>query len=92
MQEKLIEKKLREYVKRLGGIALKFHSGSFTGMPDRIILMPGGKISFVEVKTTGKNLSPKQRIAFRMLKRLGFDCRMIDTQEKLNQFLNDIEK
>ena len=54
MNEKLLEKKLREEVKKLGGLALKFTSSTYTGMPDRIVLMPKGKVYFVELKTTGQ--------------------------------------
>ena len=54
MNEKLIERKLREGVKALGGLALKFSSPYHRGVPDRIVLMPGGRMYFVELKTTGK--------------------------------------
>lgn len=59
MNEKLLERKLREEVKKLGGIALKFTSPFYTGMPDRIILMPGAKTRFVELKSPGKK--PKKK-------------------------------
>jgi len=88
MTEKLLEKKLREEVKKLGGLALKFFSASFTGMPDRIILMPGARVAFAEIKTTGKTQSPRQRIVARMLRKLGFRVDVIDTLELLTDFLN----
>ena len=55
--EKYLEKKLREEVRKAGGLAIKFTSPYFTGMPDRLVLMPKGRIWFVEVKSTGKRLS-----------------------------------
>ncbi|HUR65447.1 MAG TPA: VRR-NUC domain-containing protein [Chitinophagaceae bacterium] len=90
MNEKLIEKKLREGVKKLGGIAVKFFVLAFTGFPDRIVLMPGGRIWFVETKTTGKTLSPRQKIVLPYLEKLGFKVRVIDRQELLDQFFKEI--
>ncbi len=92
MNEKLIEKKLREGVKEKGGLALKFTSPSFTGVPDRIVLMPGGKMCFVELKSTGKGLSPRQEVVFPILQELGFTVLVIDDKEKLQEFLNGLTK
>ena len=50
MREKTIEKKLADAVKGRGGLAPKFTSPGFDGMPDRIVLLPGGRMAFVEVK------------------------------------------
>lgn len=90
MNEKLIERKLRYAVERLGGMAIKLLAFLFTGLPDRMILMPGGRIYFAEIKTTGKQLSPRQVIVHGMLQRLGFYVYVIDTQEKLDQFIKII--
>ena len=54
MLEKQIEQKLSLMVKQQGGLALKFVSPSFVGMPDRLVLLPDGIIAFVELKTPGK--------------------------------------
>lgn len=90
MNEKLLEKKLREEVKKLGGLALKFSSSTYTGMPDRIVLMPKGKIHFIEMKSTGKDQTPIQYQAAAMLHKRGFNVQVIDTQEKLSTFLDKI--
>lgn len=58
MREKTIEKKLADAVKARGGLAPKFTSPGFDGMPDRIVLMPGGRMAFVEVKAPGKGTAP----------------------------------
>lgn len=92
MNEKLIEKKLREKVKSLGGIALKLYSAYHTGLPDRLILMPGGRASFAEIKTTGKKPTMLQEKAIAELRALGFKSEVIDSQEALNNFLEDLEK
>lgn len=91
MLEKLIERKLRESVKELGGIAIKFFSPWFTGMPDRMVLMPGARIWFVEMKAPGKKAKPRQDFVMKFLERLGFEVLVIDTDEKVNEFLNRIK-
>ena len=90
MNEKLIERKLRESVKKLGGLALKFSSPYHRGMPDRIILMPENRIAFAELKTTGKKPTELQKKAIAELRALGFKAEVIDSQEGLNKFLEEI--
>ena len=72
MREKVIEKKLVDEVKRRGGICLKWVSPGFDGMPDRIVMMPGGKCGFVEVKAPGKKPRALQESRHRTLEALGF--------------------
>ena len=60
MREKIIEQHLVKAVKNSGGIAPKLVSPGFDGMPDRLVLLPGGKIGFVEVKVPGKEPRPLQ--------------------------------
>lgn len=91
MNEKLIERKLREGVKALGGLALKFSSPYHRGIPDRITLMPGGRTFFVELKTTGKKPTLLQQKAIKELAELGFDARVIDSKESLNNFLEELK-
>lgn len=90
MNEKLIERKLRDSIKKLGGIALKFSSPYHRGMPDRIVLMPGGRIAFAELKTTGKKPTVLQKKAIAELQAMGFKADVIDSQEGLNKFLEEI--
>lgn len=90
MNEKLIEKKLRERVKKLGGLAVKFFCVSFRGFPDRIVLMPGSRIWFVELKSTGKKPSQRQSIVIGMLQKLGFTCLVIDSEETLINFFEQL--
>ena len=71
-REKEIEEKLRLSVKAHGGIALKFTSPGFDGMPDRLLLFPNGKIAFAELKALGKKPRPLQLSRHRLLRRLGF--------------------
>lgn len=87
MNEKLLEKKLREGVKVKGGIALKLTSISLTGLPDRLVLLPGGRVKFAELKSTGKKQTRLQVIVSDKLRALGFEVWVIDTQDTLNEFL-----
>lgn len=66
MREKTIEQKLVQAVKAKGGIAPKFVSPGFSGVPDRLILLPDGKCGFVEVKTPGRKPRPLQESRIRL--------------------------
>ncbi len=78
MLEKEIERALVKEVKKLGGLCLKFNSLSMTGIPDRIVLLSGGRLAFVELKRKGKNPRPLQLKRIKDLKNLGFKCFIID--------------
>ena len=91
MREKIIEKKLIQAVKSYGGICPKFISPGFDGMPDRIVLMHGGKLGFVEVKSTGKHPRPLQISKHKMLQKLGFKVYVIDSAEQIEGVINDIQ-
>lgn len=88
ISEKYIEQTLYKDVKKLGGIALKFVSPAFTGVPDRLVLMPGAKICFVELKAPNGVLSPRQMIVHKMLRKLSFDVKIIGNKEQLTDFIN----
>ena len=90
MREKTIEKKLVQTVKGVEGIALKFVSPGFDGMPDRLVLLPGGKLAFVEVKAAGCKPRPLQESRHGMLRRLGFQVFVLDRPEQIQQILEDI--
>lgn len=72
MQERDIERKLKKRVEALGCMCLKFESPGFTGVPDRIILMPGGEAFFVELKAPGKKERPRQEYVQKQFRALGF--------------------
>ena len=90
MREKTIEKKLVIAIKDMGGIAPKFMSPGFDGMPDRIVLLPGGRMGFVEVKAPGKVPRPLQEARHRMLRRLGFKVYLLDAVDQIGGILDAI--
>lgn len=91
MREKEIEKKLALEAKKRGGLAVKFVSPGFDGMPDRIILMPGGTIAFVEVKAPGKHPRPLQIARHKLLRGLGFSVFILDDVSQIGGILDAIE-
>lgn len=90
MREKTIEKKLADAVKARGGLAPKFTSPGFDGMPDRIVLMPGVRMTFVEVKAPGKAPHPLQEARHRMLRQLGFRVYVLDDSSQIGGILDEI--
>ena len=70
---------------------MKFVSPAFNGVPDRIVLIGGGKIAFVEVKATGETLRPIQRKRKWQLERLGFKVFCLDIKEKVEEVVNAIQ-
>ena len=88
--EKVIEKKLVAEVKELGGWCIKILSTLISGLPDRLILLPGGRIYFVELKSSGKKATPIQAYVHNKIRALGFTVLVIDTKEKVNNFINSL--
>ena len=91
MLEKTVEKELCDRVKNeLGGWALKFISPGQNGVPDRIVLLPGGRVVFVETKAPGKKLRKLQDYVCGLITRLGFTVLRIDTKEKVDEFVREV--
>lgn len=90
MQEKAIEQRLVSEVKKRGGICPKWICPSFDGMPDRIVLLPGGHIGFVEVKAPGKKPRPLQLSRHRLLCRLGFKVYVLDNVDLIGGIIDGI--
>lgn len=91
MREKAIEAKLVKAVKQMGGLAPKFISPGFDGVPDRLVLLPHGKIAFIELKAPGKALRPLQVRRKSQLEALGFSVYCIDGAEQIGGILDEIQ-
>lgn len=91
MTEKQIEQKLVKAVKAKGGLAPKFVSPGFDGVPDRIVLLPPGRIAFIELKAKGRNMRPLQVRRKRQLEGLGFSVYCIDDTEQIGVILDEIQ-
>lgn len=90
MRESTIERKLYNEVKSHGGMALKFVSPTLDGVPDRIVLLPKGKMAFIELKAPGKPLRPLQARRKRQLEALGFLVFKVDHIEQIGGIIDDI--
>ena len=91
MKEATIERKLVSAAKVRGGICPKWVSPGYDGVPDRIVLLPGGKIGFVEVKAPGEKPRPLQLARHKTLMNLGFRVYVIDSVEQIGEVLDEIE-
>lgn len=91
MKEKYIEQKLVTAVKKLGGICPKFTSPGLDGVPDRLVLLPGGKMAFIELKAPGEKMRPLQVRRKKQLERIGFRVYCIDNTTQIGGILDEIQ-
>lgn len=90
MLEKDIEKILTTEIKKLGGRAYKFISPGNSGVPDRIVVLPGGKMMFVELKAKTGSLSVLQSVQVKRLIELGQKVYVVYGLKGLKDFFNEI--
>ena len=90
MREKDIEQKIVADVRSRGGMCPKWVSPGLSGVPDRIVLMPGGRIGFIEAKAPGEKPGKLQVAMHRRLRGLGFKVFVIDSMEQINTALDEI--
>lgn len=92
MRESAVEQSVCRQVKALGGVAWKWVSPGRNGVPDRICILPGGVVLFVELKRPGRGdgRSPAQKKVFGILERLGCTVWRIDDEEDFRQRLHNL--
>lgn len=90
MRESKIERALVDAVRKQGGIAFKFTSQTMNGVPDRLVLLPGGQIGFVELKAPGKQLRLLQKKRKAQLEALGFPVLVVDRPEQIEGTIHAI--
>ena len=91
LYERTIEQELAARTRAMGGITPKFTSPGFDGMPDRLVLLPGGRMGFVELKAPGKKPRALQMARHKLLRRLGFKVYVIDGIEQIDSVLEEID-
>ena len=91
MREKTIEQKLVRAVKAKGGICTKLVCPGMAGMPDRLVLLPDGKMGFVEVKAPGEKPRPLQTARHRILEWLGYRVYVLDNPEEIGEIIDGIQ-
>lgn len=87
MRENEVEKAFVDAVSAVGGKALKFTSQTMNGVPDRLVLLLGGKCAFVELKAPGKQMRPLQRKRRHQLEELGFPVFCVDRTEQIQSVI-----
>lgn len=98
-KEKKLEKALRQLImpdkglkiKPAKGLCIKLLAFGFIGLPDRLCLLPGGVIFFVEVKTEGKTLTGRQKFVRRQISNLGFKVWLLDSEEVLTKIKTEYD-
>lgn len=90
ISEQKIEEQLVKAVRGQNGLCLKINSTSMTGLPDRLLLLPGGKLAFVEVKRPGGKPRPIQVKRMNDLKQLGFYCYVLDRLEDIQSIIEEV--
>lgn len=88
MRERDLERYTTMVIKSHGGLALKFISLRYAGVPDRLVLMLGGKMCFMELKALGRKPRPLQVRRIEQLRALGFKVYVVDGKEEIGGIIN----
>lgn len=91
MPEKQLEKRFRLAVKSRGGLSLKLTTPGFTGIPDRLNLLPGGRLFFAEFKFGKGKLSMRQEAVIRVLRGLGFEVWIVD-ENNIDEYIKKLNE
>lgn len=90
MKESAIEAKLVKGIRELGGLCYKFTSQGNPGVPDRLIILPGGRVIFVELKTEVGRLAAIQRWQISEMKQRGAEVRVLKGLDPVKDFLQEV--
>lgn len=88
--ESKLERNFYERIRYANGQCIKLYAATVTGIPDRLILMPEGRLWFVELKKEDGRVKPRQKVMHRMLKSMGFKVRILWSKEDIDNFINEI--
>lgn len=90
--EREIEKKFGEEMQKLGCLVCKFTSPGKAGVPDRLVILPGGKVWFAEMKRPGEKLRPLQVFWKKQMESLGAKYYVVDSYEAIANVAADVKK
>lgn len=90
--EKYLERKLGEEVRKIGGWSIKLPAYLLNGLPDRLVLFPGGRVMFAEIKTTGAKITAVQAAIHAKLRKLGFVVIVVDSYNVIEQIIEAYEE
>lgn len=89
MKESEIERKLGQGIRQLGGLYYKFVSPNLPGVPDRIVILPGGRVIFVELKAELGRLANIQKWVIEEMRQRDADVRVIKGWPEAKAFLDE---
>lgn len=92
MLEKEIERLLVKGIKELGGVAYKFVSPGNSGVPDRLVVLPGGRVIFAELKTDKGKPTVLQIQQMTRLHEMGCDVRLLSGKDQVSNFLAELKE
>lgn len=90
MQEKYIEQTFKKAVEQHGGLCLKIDATHLAGIPDRLVLLPGGTHAFVETKAPGKKPRPIQQRRHDQLRAIGHRVYTLDNTNNIESLIHEI--
>lgn len=90
MLEKEIERYLVKRAKDLGGRAYKFVSPGNSGVPDRLVCLPGGIVVMAELKVPGKDPRPLQQSTILQLRMMGVRVYVVHSREEVDMMLEEV--
>lgn len=88
--EKVIERRLVVRCTQHGLICLKYSNANDTGLPDRLVLLPGGRVHWVELKSTGCKPTKLQTLQHDRLRAAGHEVTVVDTLEGVDALIDSI--
>lgn len=92
MKESTIEARLVREVKKRGGLCYKFTSPGSPGVPDRIVILPGGVTVYVELKTEIGRLAKIQKWQIEEMRKRGAKVRVLKGMDQVLAFLEEVDK
>ena len=82
------EKQLRKAVERAGGKCFKLPAIIYRFIPDRLILLPVGRVFFRELKRDGEEATPGQIAFIKILQKMGFNAEVIHGKSGVEEFID----
>jgi len=90
MLERHVEARICEYAKAIGAIPYKFTSPARRGVPDRLFVLRGGRVVFMEIKRAGEKPTALQEREMELLRSQGAIVSWFDDAEKACRWLGSL--